>query len=119
MSERRRCRKKAPRHRGARRKDSPGTRASNIIDYSPSILHQVPSLVLVPGIVGGIDISDGPWAVTVELQYGLAFRPDVVFHASRPRPIRASRHRATFRFVEFIAHADIERPGQNRDALGH
>src|SRR5207249_3316167 len=68
-------------------------------------------------IIAGIDVVDGPWPHAVKLHHGLALGPDEVLHASLPVAVRPGRQSRDSLLVEFVAHAEVERPGDNGHAL--
>src|SRR5205807_84151 len=72
---------------------------------------------LVSWIVSRVDVLNRPRTDAVELQDRFPLGPCEMFHAGRPLPVSAGRHRPSLRIVELLPHADVERPGDNGDSL--
>src|ERR1019366_1778964 len=74
-------------------------------------------LLLVAGVVFWIDVLDRPRPHAVKLNHSLAFDPDEVLHARLPIAIRPGWQCLGCLFVKLLAHADVERAGNDRYTL--
>src|SRR5687768_10982862 len=102
---------------GSSRNGSPGTAPGGcIVTAEPTNFIRSP-LLFVARVVGRVQVLDRPRPVAVELHHGLALDPDEVLHARGPRAVSAGGERLGLGRVELLAHAEVERPRNDRHAL--
>src|SRR5688572_3658229 len=77
----------------------------------------VPLRLLSPGIVGRIGVVQRKGSGAVDLQLGFRIDPYEMAHSGGHYRKAACGERFRRRFVELAAHADVQRPAQNRDVL--
>src|ERR1700687_5891692 len=68
-------------------------------------------------IIIGIDVLDRLRPIAVKLQDRFALTPNKMLHASAPEAVRTGVHDIGSLRIKFVAHADVECAGDNRDTL--